>query len=191
MDETVETYEAVAERYRERHGDRGPIADLVARFDAALDGGRVLDVGCGPGWETATLADLGYEVVGVDLTPAFLEIAREEAPGTDLARMDMRRLGLRADAFDGVWSLASFLHVPRADAPATLAGFRRVLRPDGVLFLAVKEGEGTTVGDSYPDDEREFTLWTAEELRDLLKTEGFAVESVAVDDGWVQVLARA
>lgn len=193
MDGTVRTYEAVAERYRERHGDRRPIAGQIEAFDEAVDGAgdrpRVLDVGCGPGWETATLCDLGYDVVGVDLTPAFLSQAREEAPSADLARMDMRRLGFAAESVDGVWALASFLHVPRADAPATLAGFERVLRPGGVLYLSVKRGTGTRRGDGYPEDARQFTLYRASELRELVVGAGFTVESVA-DGDWVQVLAR-
>lgn len=195
--ETVDTYQSVAARYRERHADRSGVAGLVERFlplvEAAVDGtdGRVLDVGCGPGWEAATFADAGHEVVAVDLTPAFLAAAREEAPAAALARMDMRRLALAAGSFDGVWCCAALLHVPRAEAGRTLAGFRRVLRPGGALHVSVKCGTGTERGDAYPQDRRTFTLYRPAELRRLAADAGFAVESLRVDGGWVQLFGRA
>jgi SAM-dependent methyltransferase len=194
--DTIATYQSVAEEYRERHGDRSGIAELVEQFldalEATLDGesARIADVGCGPGWESATFAERGHAVVGVDLTPAFLDAAQAEAPSADFARMDMRSLGFAADAFDGLWACASFLHVPREDAPATLREFRRVLRPDGVLLLSVKEGDGEKEGDSYDEDRRQFTLYRADQLRQMAADAGFTVESVA-DDEWVQLLARA
>lgn len=194
--DTVATYQSVADEYRERHADRSAVADLVDRFLDAVEPpegratARVADVGCGPGWESATFAERGHDAVGVDLTPAFLRTARERAGGAAFARMDMRRLGLAAAAFDGLWACASFLHVPRGDAPGTLAEFRRVLRPDGVLCLSVKRGEGTAEGDTYDGDARRFTLYPPDELRAMVEDAGFAVEWLG-DGSWVQVVARA
>ncbi|WP_433633873.1 class I SAM-dependent methyltransferase [Halomicrococcus sp. NG-SE-24] len=194
--DTVATYQSVADEYRERHADRSAVADLVDRFLDAVEPpegratARVADVGCGPGWESATFAEHGHDAVGVDLTPAFLRTARERAGDAAFARMDMRRLGLAAAAFDGLWACASFLHVPREDAPGTLAEFRRVLRPDGVLCLSVKRGKGTAEGDTYDGDARRFTLYRPDELRAMVEDAGFAVEWLG-DGSWVQLVARA
>ena len=184
--ETIETYDRVADAYRKRHEDRDPVADQVDRFREAVDGPVILDVGCGPGWESATFAERGYDVLGVDVTPGLLEIAVEEAPEADFVRMDMRSFGVADGAVDGIWACASFLHVPRSDAPDTLAEFRRVLRDGGVLWLSVKGGSGTRPGDTYEDDERQFTLYRAGELRELVSEAGLAVEAVSGGD-WVQV----
>jgi SAM-dependent methyltransferase len=207
--DTIGTYQSVAEEYRERHGDRSVVAGSVEQFLDRLeavsgenhpddsDSGRtdservrIADIGCGPGWESAAFADCGHEVIGVDLAPAFLRTARSEAPNAEFARMDMRSLGFTRDAFDGLWACASFLHVSREDAPETLREFRRVLRPSGVVFLSVKQGDGETKGNTYAEDRRQFTLYRAEELRELAADAGFEVESVS-DGDWVQLLARA
>ncbi|WP_137287163.1 class I SAM-dependent methyltransferase [Halorussus salinisoli] len=200
--DTISTYQSVADEYRERHDDRSPIRESVEQFlgsfETPPDGewatdsepARIADVGCGPGWESATFADSGHEVVGVDLTPAFLRAASDRAPDAEFARMDMRSLGFADDAFDGLWACASFLHVPREDAPATLGEFRRVVRPGGVVFLSVKAGDGETEGDTYDDDRRQFTLYRADELRELADVAGFEVETVS-DGDWVQLLGRA
>lgn len=193
--DTVGTYESVAEEYRERHGDRSNVRDMVEEFCDALDGARsgdaarVADVGCGPGWESATFAERGHEVVAVDLTPAFLELARTEAPTASFARMDMRQLAFAEDSFDGAWACASFLHVPREDAAGTLEGFRRVVRPGGVVYLSVARGDGETEGESYDEDSRQFTLYRSEQLRTMAEDAGLVVESVS-DGDWIQLLAR-
>lgn len=42
-------------------------------------GGRILDVGCGPGWSTMFLASLGYKTLGVDNEESLVELARDQA----------------------------------------------------------------------------------------------------------------
>jgi SAM-dependent methyltransferase len=67
-----------------------------ASFCAALvpAGARVLDAGCGTGRVAIRLAELGYDVAGVDLDESMLEVARERAPqlrwlAGDLATIDL------------------------------------------------------------------------------------------------------
>jgi SAM-dependent methyltransferase len=195
--DTLATYERVATEYRERHDDRRVVADAVETFLDALDNEneRVLDAGCGPGWESATFGEHDFDVTAIDLSPAFLTTTGEIAPDVARARMDMRALGFADDIFDGIWACASFLHVPRADARDTLREFQRVLRPDGVFFCAVKHGEGerTSESNAYEErDERQFTLYTPDGLRDRALDAGFVVEALNErDDGWLGLLARA
>jgi SAM-dependent methyltransferase len=196
--DTIDTYQRVAEEYREQNDERSPVQHLVETFLAAVADttddtpARLVDVGCGPGWESATFSAAGHDVVAVDLTPAFLRLTREEAPDADVARMDMRTFGLTDDSFDGLWVCASFIHVPREDAPGTLAEFPRVLRSGGVLLLSVQLGTGDRVGGLYDDDTRRFTLYRPDELQALVDSAGFDVESVGIDeDRWVWLLARA
>ena len=61
---------------------RGIAPDLLARFrQAGLAGGRVVDLGCGSGIWAGELLAAGYQVDGVDLSPAMIEIARQRVPG--------------------------------------------------------------------------------------------------------------
>lgn len=194
--DTVDTYDRHAAEYVDRHGDRSVIADLVDRFCDRVDDGRILDVGCGPGWETETFEGRGYDAVGVDLSRAFLDRARSRHAGRYL-RGDMRRLPVASGRVDGVWAMASLLHLPRSDADAALSEFARVCRPGGTLFCAVKAGDGTVRGDSYDEDRRQFTLYEESELGERVRRAGFTVldserdgEEGPRDDGWVRVFAR-
>lgn len=188
---TLDTYESVADRYATIHGDRDRVAEIVGRFLDELEGDRVLDVGCGPGWETATFEAKGLDVVGLDITAAFLAAARERAPDSALLRADMRSLPLGADRFDGLWACASLLHVPREEVPATLTEFRRVVADDGLLAASLKladpDGEPTS---HYANDERHFERYEPDELRALLADAGFDVVECVTSERWIYIAAR-
>lgn len=72
----------------------------------SLDSGsRVLDVGCGPGRHAHALARRGIEVLGVDISQTFVDLATEQAPaGAVFERRDARALGFDAE-FDAAISL--------------------------------------------------------------------------------------
>jgi len=208
---TVETYETNADAYAERHGDREGVADMVADFVDAVDRSddrtgdgpaRVLDVGPGPGWESAAFADHGFETVAADLTRSFLDQTRTRAENVRTVRGDMRSLPFADGRFDGLWACASLLHVPREDVPGTLAGFERVLAPGGVALVSVqRERDGsraedgdTTAGSGpspYDEDRRHFELYTPGDAESAFASAGFDDVAVAVNDAWLRVTARS
>lgn len=199
MRETRETYDAVADEYASRHVDRTGIMDQFDRFCDRLDDGPVLDVGCGPGWETAELARRGYRTLGIDVSRELLRhaythledvLSASSFLDASLAAMDMRSLGLPADAFGGIWACASVHHVSRDATPRVLDEFARILRQGGMLAVSVKRGEGTTTGDAYPEDERHFTCYQPDELESVLRTAGFETEHVDASEEWVWTWAK-
>lgn len=189
MDElsrTVRAYERDADAFVEKYETESIAARFWDDVDAAFPGPRVLDVGCGPGPDAATFAARGYDVVGVDLTAAFLQRARD-AVDAPFVRADMRSLPFQSSAFDGVWASASLLHVPREDAPGTLEEFRRVLDAPGTLVATLKRA-GT---DRHSDDARHFERYTHAELRALATDAGY--DDVTVEDSgdrWLELTAR-
>jgi SAM-dependent methyltransferase len=91
-------------RYSFTKGTANELAFLVGAL-GLTPGQRILDVGCGPGRHSNGLAELGYEVVGVDISARFVELARAAAhPGATFHRMDARALAFDAE-FDAAISL--------------------------------------------------------------------------------------
>ncbi len=121
-------------RYSFTKGTEQEVAFLVDALDVQ-PGNRVLDVGCGPGRHAHALAARGVEVVGIDISQRFIDIATErtpaEAPAT-FVRMDARDLSFDRE-FDAAISLcqgAFGLVGPGADVDV-LEGIARALVPGG------------------------------------------------------------
>lgn len=103
---------------------------------------RVLDCACGTGRYLPLLHSLGYDVVGMDISPAMLDRARRnlDALGLDIPLHQGDMAALPAEwrgAFDAVTCLSSsLLHVPNEAALArVLRSMAGVLRPGGLLVL--------------------------------------------------------
>lgn len=118
------------------------VHDLLARFgDGPADNVRLLDVGCGTGRDAARLADLGYSVAAVDISPRMIAYARAKYPGVPFVVGDARQV--RADEpLDIVTCLGStLLHLhASADITAALSAFASCLRPGGLLILEMRSG---------------------------------------------------
>jgi len=172
------------------------LAELATRFLARLGPGtRVLDVGCGAGRDMAWMETRGATVTGIDLSSGMLARAREIVRG-ELLEMDMRHLDLPDGHFDGVWCCASLLHLPKTQAPIALTKMRRVLVPDGTLYLGVQEGEGEVWENApYGSVERLFARYTSTEADTLLSNTGYTViergSSPAGVRRWLNFLATA
>jgi SAM-dependent methyltransferase len=114
---------------------------LLDRFATLVGGGRVCDVGCGPGHVARYLHERGCDVFGIDLSPRMVQLAAKLNPGVEFRVGDLRSLQLPNGSLAGIVAFYSLIHL-RADqlAPA-LAELRHVLRPGGRLLLAVHQGD--------------------------------------------------
>jgi SAM-dependent methyltransferase len=111
-----------------------------AQIDWAA-GGRVLEVGCGPGWLWADTSGLppGLRLTLTDLSPGMVEVARQRASESSCELVDARvadaqDLPFDSDSFDVVIANHMLYHVP--DPDRAVAEFARVLCPSGVLMAA-------------------------------------------------------
>lgn len=99
-------------------------AALLARLPEDLAGRRVLDAGCGVGQLSAALAERGADVVGVDISPKLLGIARARTPGALLYRIEFRAadmLDAGLGQFDHVVAMDSLIHYAAPDIVGALA----------------------------------------------------------------------
>jgi len=194
VEKTIETYEALAEDFTREHSDINEIKPVADYFIRNLKGRKVLDIGCGPGRDSKYFSENGLDVTGIDATANFIKIASKNAPRAKFIKMDMRSLDFPENSFDGIWACASFLHIPKAEAEKTLLGFRRILRPEGLLYVSVKQGteEKVLEKEEYRGRTKFFAFYTEAEFKELIVSCGFKIQTVVIDkksDTWINVFA--
>jgi 2-polyprenyl-3-methyl-5-hydroxy-6-metoxy-1,4-benzoquinol methylase len=133
--EYAERFERIAAAGGDVHGEAACCARLVP------PGSRVLDAGCGTGRVAVRLAELGYDVVGVDLDASMLAEARRVRPDLTWLAADLATLDLAAAGWPGPYDLvvAAGNVLPllaMGTEAATVERFAAHARPDGGLVVA-------------------------------------------------------
>lgn len=103
-----------------------------------IDGGAVLDAGCGTGYGSARLAAVtGARVLGVDVDPRSIRYARAHfsGPGVRFAVQDLQELDMEPETLDFVVSSNVPEHLE--DPERFLRALRSVLKPDGRILLVM------------------------------------------------------
>lgn len=190
--QTQQTYTETAQAYAAFNHDRKGITPLLRHFCRHLPAaGLVLDGGCGPGFDAAQLRAWGYRAIALDLSLAMMQAGRPSAPAVPFTQGDLRRLPFADGALAGVWLLASLLHLDRADTAVALNEVRRVIRPGGVAFVSVKQGQGAGWSTKVAggNGRRFFTYWQPDALDAALQSAGFAVSWRQSKGIWLSRLA--
>ena len=174
-----QAYDRAADRYGRRRNSRFdeflmPILDHLACRPGTKP---LLDLGCGPGRESAVLAAHGRSCVAADFS---IEMARQaHRRGVPTVIADLCDLPFRDASASGVLCSFSLLHLPKHQLPSVLDGIRRVLETAGTLLILTFEGEGelcqlrdlANFGMARP-----FAFYSLDELRGLVTASGFEVD---------------
>ncbi|WAZ19263.1 class I SAM-dependent methyltransferase [Streptomyces cinnabarinus] len=172
-DDVASTY---AELFRDSLRDRPLERAMLGVFAEVVgEGGQVADLGCGPGYVTAHLGELGLSAFGVDASRAMVELARQAYPGLRFDLGSMAALDITDSALGGVLSRWSIIHTPPREIPAILAEFNRVLAPGGHLLIGFSASESA----SHPTQVFDHTVapayrWWPDHLAAMLRETGLA-----------------
>ncbi|WP_397608905.1 bifunctional 2-polyprenyl-6-hydroxyphenol methylase/3-demethylubiquinol 3-O-methyltransferase UbiG [Silanimonas sp.] len=146
----VAKFSALANRWWDPDGPQAPLHVLnPARLGYVsarqpLRGARVLDVGCGGGLLSEAMAREGARVLGLDLSPELIDIAKlhrlESTQGGAILDLDYRVQAVEALAdaepasFDAITCMEMLEHVP--EPGSILEACARLLKPGGRLFVS-------------------------------------------------------
>ena len=112
--------------------------DYIDRI-AGLSGKRVLDVGCGGGILSESMAGRGANVTGIDLADKSLQVAKlhllESGKQVNYRKIEVEALAAeQADSFDVVTCMEMLEHVP--DPQSVVRACARLVKPGGHVFFS-------------------------------------------------------
>lgn len=97
------------------------------------DRGRILDVGCGPGYFLNLIKDKGWSIFGIDLSEQMLYRLKERNSAASVCIADAKRLPFADNSFDGILSIETIRYFQKRYF--LLDEIYRVLKPGGSLFI--------------------------------------------------------
>jgi 2-polyprenyl-6-hydroxyphenyl methylase/3-demethylubiquinone-9 3-methyltransferase len=134
----------LAHQWWDKESDFRPLHEInPLRLDwidglAGLDGKRVLDVGCGGGILSDSMARRGAEVLGIDLATKPLRVAQLHALEAETPRVEYREVAVETlaaeqpEVFDVITCMEMLEHVP--DPASIVSACARLLKPGGWAF---------------------------------------------------------
>ena len=195
---TAEVYNKLGKKYLEESKkvippERLPFSKLFKK------GSHILDVGCGGGRDAKIFIQKGLKVTGIDNSSVLIEIAKSEVPRTTFECINLLDIDFPKNTFDGIWAQAVLFHLKRKDVSSALRKFYKILKPNGVLHVTVREGKGEAfVKDQFSGkDERFYTYFSENEIKNLLEKQGFKIILFKIskdvfkrDIFWIRVWAK-
>lgn len=180
--------------------------DFIDQFISLLPPkAKILDAGCAGGRDSIIFHQKGFKIIGIDLVKKFIDSAKKDYPDIEFIKADFRNLPFENNSFDGIWASCSLLHFEeKEDLDKSLLEFKRILKPDGIIFVLVKAqmGEKQTdiVKDSLSGHNRFFRYYQKEQLeKDLEKYNFKILDSKKYNEkerggkrnlDWIKILAK-
>ena len=159
--------------------------EWLARFAATVGTpGPICDLGCGPGHVARYLHEQGAQVLGVDLSPRMIEVARPLNGSIEFRVGNMAALQVADKSWSGIVAFYSIIHIPPTQIAAVVREFWRVLRPGGEVLLAFHVGDEVRHIDTLWEQQVsvDFIFYQRAWVEEQLRAAGFEiVESMERD----------
>ncbi len=177
--QTIEAYDKIAPKYATTNRMFHFWKDELDELHRQIHGNRVLEIGCGGGRDAHDLLQAGFDYIGTDASKGLLALAQKLNPKGTFKKMSFYDLRFPAHQFDAVWSIATLLHIPKRRLPKVLRSIRRLLTPQGMFVVSMKEksnvDEQVITQEKYGGVTRFFAFYSKNEFRNILREHGFRV----------------
>ena len=177
----IECYDKTAKNYADKfmdelskkHSDR---MLLKAFASGNIDKGKFIDLGCGPGQTTKYLSDCGImDLVGTDLSPAMIDVAKEINPTLHFETADMLSLNYPDKTFAAAVAFYAIVHFDYDQLEIALKEIKRVLKDKGEFLFSFHIGNTITHMDEFLGHQVniDFHFFETHKVLDLLTAAGF------------------
>lgn len=176
LSETLAWYEQNAQVFESRTAtvDMTKIYDLF--LPNIVQGGHILDAGCGVGRDALAFAERGYQVTAIDGSLEMVKLTRHRTAhySVPIYQMLFSEITWKRH-FDGFWCCASVLHLTPAEQKEAFGKLALALKPSGVGYVSFKLGSGERL-----DNGRYFYDMDEERLRYILEGTSLILRSCTI-----------
>lgn len=145
-----EIFNKYAKEYQERFMDISMYHEALNIFCDALptENSKILEVACGPGNITTYLLKKrpDLKILGTDLAPNMIELAKQNAPSAEFKIMDGRNILEFEHKFDGIISGFFFPYLSQKEVEQFITNTTYKLNKNGALFISTMEDDHSKSG---------------------------------------------
>ncbi|WP_461787819.1 class I SAM-dependent methyltransferase [Pedobacter sp.] len=149
-EETFNTWNKVAKIYEEKFMHLDLYNETYDTFCKALTGkhAKILEVGCGPGNIAKYILNqnANFEILGIDIAPNMIELAKQNNPNTRFEVMDARAIDQLKTKFNGVIAGFCIPYLSLNETQHFISNSHQLLDDDGVLYISFVEGKYSRSG---------------------------------------------
>jgi ubiquinone/menaquinone biosynthesis C-methylase UbiE len=168
----AEVFNACAEQYQSKFMNLDNYHDTFDFFcDTILpQQAKVLDIACGPGNITQYLLKKrpDLNILGIDLAPVMVELAKNNNPSANFRVMDGRNINSLDQTFDALICGFCLPYLNRRESTQLIADAAGMLNPGGVFYLSTMEGDYEQSGWKASSDGKHSTFTHYYAHKDLL-----------------------
>ncbi len=199
-DKTISYYTNHVKELVDRY-ESADVSNLHALLLSSFQGGsRLLELGCGSGRDAAFMLSNGFDVIASDAVQEMIDAAAacHKSLSGRLYRICLPRdLIPFPGPFDGVYAIATFMHLTRPGIQEVFSRISRIVVPGGRLFFSVPLCRDDVREDELDAGGRLFTSMSYSAWTDICRHAGFEIiESTTSSDGlgrksftWLNCLA--
>ena len=148
---------------------------------------RILDVGCGAGYDSYILNRLGAKVVGVDFSENLIEVAKKSVKNCDFYIKNIENSLIDLGYFDGIFCTSVLNYVDITKLKLVFENFSKIMKNGSLLFISILDGNGKNEQKSFSIIDGEeydlnFSNMSAEQLCSFAKPDLKLIDTFMFDD---------
>lgn len=183
-DVTVATFNKLADKYEEKYMNFNFYLDTYDKFCTLVSkpDSAIFEIACGPGNITKYLLDKrpDYKVLGTDLAPNMVKLAKQNNPAAVFEVMDSRNINTVKQTFDAIMCGFCLPYLSKSDSSKLIKDCRSLLNQDGILYLSTMEDDYDKSGfqTSSAGDQVYIHYHQLDYLQNQLQLNGFEIIEV-------------
>jgi cyclopropane fatty-acyl-phospholipid synthase-like methyltransferase len=200
MDKTINYYNHASELLTLKYetADVSNIHNLLLNTFNQED--KLLEIGCGSGRDTSYMIKNGYDVIGIDGSIKMIEEAKKLHPEL-YSKLFYKILPNDLDfndKFDGIYSIATLMHLSQIDLEKTILNIYNLLNTNGKFLMSVSLFRNDINKNGFDEKGRFFLTLSKNEWISVLENNGFKIEDTITNkDGlnresisWLTIISK-